>query len=587
LIPEQVAVSDMSGPIERAVESTQVHTPDKDGYDSDVYDYEDAVYLDADEQGEKALAEEAEPLGLDAIGLPPLTGPVNEQNVERFQSLLCSMIQFIHAWVKEHHKDVAALQYKERALAISFLNQFQYKSSENIFKAVIAMIAPQVQSILGQPGLQAVDLLKLPEIPDKGTLWGVYLDVPTTIVQHTIKGVYNGSSVAELSYPGIRGRTAQHLYKSKRSFDSLRDRDKCRHYRVICQQDVQPNFRQVGLCLPAPQHIRVVVLLEGLMCVYLNTLPDTPSDYYSEASIHLAIDIRRHASNVGHGDLPDFSALGLNGASPLQQGPPACSSPEKKAHLEWAQTHPDVCGNSACRKPRNRKSPWHEWHGFKEDSRCKPCYRYLEVYEKDDPNPYRYTKDYTFEDHQKWLENPANRDVCARCGAGPRPEDYHNKKWRYFCELSLCGKCYNAKYRGNENPEHTVLTLDQREHRHWVAQGNPDICYGAGCGKERPQWGTAQAKSWTGFRDKARCPNCQQKERNADPNAKKRVTAEDHKQWVAQGNPNVCGGCGATRPENKEKGHKQWTGYCENSRCGRCVRKRKKERELALAQASK
>jgi hypothetical protein len=120
-----------------------------------------------------------------------------------------------------------------------------------------------------------------------------------------------------------------------------------------------------------------------------------------------------------------------------------------------------------------------------------------------------------------------------------------------------------------------------------VAQGNPDICYGAGCGKERPQWGTAQAKSWTGFRDKARCPNCQQKERNADPNAKKRVTAEDHKQWVAQGNPNVCGGCGATRPENKEKGHKQWTGYCENSRCGRCVRKRKKERELALAQASK
>ena len=52
------------------------------------------------------------------------------------------------------------------------------------------------------------------------------------------------------------------------------------------------------------------------MCTYFNTASTTTNPHCPASTVDLINRCRQHANKSGHGSLPDFRALGLNGASP-------------------------------------------------------------------------------------------------------------------------------------------------------------------------------------------------------------------------------------------------------------------------------
>ena len=505
---------------------------------------------------------------------PSFMDPIAWDNVWRFQALIQALIWVLHNWAHSPaYKTNADLPSAERAVSIGFANYFRRNSHETIFKAVLSIISDQVQSILGNPGLQALDLLQLPGIPRQGHYWGVYLDIATLLGRLPLKpeGLYAGSSLG-LSYPGIRGRTNMHLRLSARGYDTLPVSSRSKHYSVICRADVVPNFRCVAKTETEAGKDVVVVLLEGLMCVFLNTVKTVVGRRNPIASINIIKDMRRHANQIGHGLLPDFSHLSLNSASPLHQGWVDKTHPERRAHRKWATTHADVCGNPSCSRPRPERKSWRKWHGFKENSRCPGCAKYAQKHGGvDDPNPRKFR---TEAEHREWLKDPANKDVCGGCG-DIRPEGAVD--WRGWCEQARCSRC--------RKPVSSKRTITLREHKIWLEEtGEEDIC--GGCGAPRPV--NYQAKRWAGFCEDSRCRKCQDRERAAKSKAAsqpkpKGYSASDHAKWLREpGNRDVCGECNADRPEESRK--KGWRGFCELSRCRVCCDKaRNAAKEAAKA----
>ncbi len=500
---------------------------------------------------------------------PSFMDPIAWDNVWRFQALIQALIWVLHNWAHSPaYKTNADLPSAERAVSIGFANYFRRNSRETIFKAVLSIISDQVQSILGNPGLQALDLLQLPGIPRQGHYWGVYLDIATLLGRLPLKpeGLYAGSSLG-LSYPGIRGRTNMHLRLSARDYDTLPVSSRSKHYSVICRADVVPNFRCVAKTDTEAGKDVVVVLLEGLMCVFLNTVKTVVGRRNPIASINIIKDMRRHANQIGHGLLPDFSHLSLNSASPLHQGWVDKTHPERRAHRRWATTHADVCGNPNCSRPRPERQSWRTWHGFKEDSRCPGCAKYVQTHGVEDPNPRRFR---TEAEHQEWLKDPANKDVCGACG-DPRPAGAVD--WRGWCEQARCSRC--------RKPVPSKRTLTLREHKIWLEEtGNPDVCWI--CKTKRPA--DYQAKSWSGYCEMSRCQRCYRKDREGQTQPRpKGYSASDHAKWLkTPGNHDVCGKCRAVRPEGSRK--KGWRGYCELARCRVCCdNERKAAKEAAKA----
>ncbi|KAK3897091.1 hypothetical protein C8A05DRAFT_20071 [Staphylotrichum tortipilum] len=251
----------------------------------------------------------------------------------------------------------------------------------------------------------------------------------------------------------------------------------------------------------------------------------------------------------------------MNNASPLHQGCSNPTHPNRRAHRIWAKTHPDVCGNPKCDRPRPEKYHWMTWEGFKEGSRCPKCARHLKKHGMDDPKPRAWR---TAAAHKEWLKNPANKDVCSLCGAR-RPKV--GGDWTGWCDQARCSRC-----RKPQPPARRNGTL--REHQDWLAEtGNPDVC--GRCGVKRPV--DYQEKHWIGFFDTSRCPNCRyQDKKDRQLESPKppstgpkmvRITEEQHIQWVREGNPDVCVDCNTPRPDNFRA--LAWRGFRENSRCRR------------------
>lgn len=495
--------------------------------------------------------------------------PVAEEYVLRFQALLRAMIRFIHNWARSPaYAKNAAAKRGGRAISQGFANHFRRHSHEAIFQAAITIIPTRVQTILGAPDLDASHLLSLPAIPAQGHLWGVYVDAASLVgqPQPPVVGGYVGSSVAVDSYPGIRGRVAQHLHKSVQDFDTLREKDRSRHYAMICRKDVRPNFRSLALTATDDAQRVVVVLMEGLLAAYLNTITTTPSMYNPVAAVRFIKDMRQYVNKSGHGTLPDFGRLGLNGASPLFQGWVNPAHPKRRAHREWAETHPDICGNPVCKRPRPEKYHWPTWVGFKEASRCPGCAKYLAEHGVEHPRP---KASFSREQHQEWLKDPANKDVCSVCG-DPRPEGAVN--WRGWGPQARCSRC-------RKPDQSTRRTTTFREHTIWLEKtGNPDVCFE--CKAKRP----VDYEGWVGFCEKARCPACLSRARREAKKANPKTptgpttpkpTIETHRAWLKKtGKPDVCNVCKASRPPDPRDARKRgWRNFFEDAVCGSCRNK--------------
>jgi len=57
----------------------------------------------------------------------------------------------------------------------------------------------------------------------------------------------------------------------------------------------------------------------------------------------------------------------------------------------------------------------------------------------------------------------------------------------------------------------------------------------------------------------------------------KRTSFGQHKAWVDAGNPDVCRGCGALRPDD----HRLWRGFKEKSLCSVCRNQRLRDAKAA------
>ena len=484
-----------------------------------------------------------------------MPGPVVavDEDAQRFHARPRAMIQFIHNWVPANWEKNVAQEWEDRAIAKSFANFFKNRSAKFIFDTVIAMVPLQTQSLLGKKDLRPADLLQLPAIPEEDIFWGVYMDIATLLDRDppAVEGLYAGSSVAVDSYPGVRGRVAQHISASSKPYDTLHATKISLHYWVICRPEVKPNFRAIALGRPVQIHKTPTVLLEGLTCIYFNIVSPKPSHQNPLSSINLTKEIRQHVNQQGHGNLPDFEHLGLNKALPLHQGVPRVVPRQVREHKEWARSHPDVCGNPACGRARPKSSHRAGWEGYKEDTRCVSCSKYRKANGVDDPEPA-----VTFEMHQEWVQ-AGNADVCSGCQT-QRPDDW--KRWRAFREKSRCERCYRAS---RAKPS-TILTFE--DHDKWVKAGNADVC--SVCKIQRPDnW----RKRWKGFCEHSRCSSCYKKR-----GAPVQLRSGDHKDWVKAGNADVCSVCKTQRPDDWPK--KGWRGFCQWSLCNRCYLKKRPEK---------
>ncbi len=551
-----------------AAEPTLDGQPELDGVDELNETLENSYEsLDNDDDiiGEEDEAPEEDTDDTDLLAPFPastLAGPVVEENVQRFQALIRVMIKFIRDEAQTYG-DKEWDKNERRAIAWSFVRFLRKRTLEYVVGAVIGMIPLPVQSILGRPDLEAANLLELPNIPEERTISGVYADIATLAATLAgspapdVEGTYVGSSVG-LSYPGVRGRVKEHRKVSVRDYDKLPESLQTKHYRIICRKDVTPNFRLLAV-VPATDCNRYPVgFAEGFMCIYLNTVSLTPSKHNPASTLDFAKRCRQHANESGHGSLPDFGGLGMNGASPLLQGM-SVPDPLRKAHKEWAKTHPDVCGNPKCGKARYKKNPW-KFVGFKEESRCPPCARYRDSEGVDDPSPRpALTKaashrSSTYKDHLAWVA-AGNPDVCQGCKEA-RPENWRDKRWVGFCKESLYQSCYKKKNSLTPKPP-------PPKHLAWVAAGNPDVC--RNCKTARPK--NYKDKGWIGFCEESRCRACYN-ETTTPP--------KKHQKWVTAGNPDICQDCRQARPRDYRA--KKWVGFCEKSLCRKCNEKIRREK---------
>ncbi len=516
-----------------------------------------------------------------------------EENVLRFQGLIRAMIEFLRNEAEEKIDVYRDQAYDQRAMALSLANFLLRETVDSVVTTVCNMVPPPIQSLLGQHGLKASDLLALPGIPGEGTNWGVYIDIATLVATLAVEGTYVGSSVG-LSYPGLFGRVRWHLRIAAKKYVALSDylarpdSLKSKHYQTICREDVTTGFRLIGITAAAECNRLPVGFLEAVTCTYFNTVSTTAHSHNPASTIDLIKRCRKHVNKSGHGNLPDFGALGLNGASPLHQGI-SVQNPQKKAHRKWAKTHPDVCGNPNCGKPRNMKYPW-RFHDFKDKTRCLECHAYRKLHGVDDPAPRRaHLRGGTYVEHQAWVK-AGNPDVCQSCRT-PRPADYAAKYWVGYCEESQCKRCYARYLRAKAKAQDLGLEalptthIGIHEHRQWVSLGNPDVC--GSCEIPRPKDYTA--KGWIGFREDSRCRACHTREKRAAAKVQNgqpvtiQVGIKQHRAWVARGNPDVCGSCKIPRPDNYKA--KQWRGFCENSRCCACRRLEKRAKDKAKAKS--
>lgn len=124
----------------------------------------------------------------------------------------------------------------------------------------------------------------------------------------------------------LANRVNYRIKVARKTFDQLSDSQRSYHYRQICRNGVQANFRKLAVFEGPDVPVGYLRLLEGIFVIMLGRL-GCRSRYNPAASDDMAKEVRKTLL------LPPVSWIGMNAASPLYQGfslgngPSECASP--------------------------------------------------------------------------------------------------------------------------------------------------------------------------------------------------------------------------------------------------------------------
>lgn len=180
----------------------------------------------------------------------------------------------------------------------------------------------------------------------------------------------------------------------------------------------------------------------------------------------------------------------------------------------------------------------------------------------------------TFRLHGRWVRH-GNRDVCGNCQTlrpiGPNSKTH----WTGYMEESRCHACSNYRRKhGQERPRelyllHQLMIERTKKYDTWLADGNPDVC--GNCGVTKPTDPDAR-RTWTGICEESRCRACS---RYFGTHGEERPTSLYARNTIDQHQPWLDEGnadvCGnCEEPRPENWQQRRWLGFCEQSRCSNC-----------------
>ena len=192
------------------------------------------------------------------------------------------MAAFLISWAQGiDTKEYRRRTVDQQPVAYTVLSEFR-KSADTLVETLLTAIPSQVQSVLGKPDLQPLDLLQLPLVPAEVPLWGVYVDLSTSNSQTQFlidaRGVYVGSSSNK---KGMSARIQEHVRTSQRNLETLKSYQLSAHYKTICRPEVNPCFRALALTSIGGSNDETAVIVEGLLSAYLNSVVGSMCEYAS------------------------------------------------------------------------------------------------------------------------------------------------------------------------------------------------------------------------------------------------------------------------------------------------------------------
>ncbi|KAM0439503.1 hypothetical protein ACHAQK_006216 [Fusarium lateritium] len=328
-----------------------------------------------------------------------------------------------------------------------------------------------------------------------------------------IEGVYIGSSVAYKTYIGVRGRVEYHIKQSQKEWGQIPTVKRSRHYEAIYRSDVTPEFRVLALYEVHPGNTIATTIAEQVMMIYLGTMSST-----NPIQKQFEIDIR--AAVPG---LPNLSHKGLNRGLLLAQGQHWMPR-SQGLHKEWltATGQTSQCFN--CGKPGNEACDEKGWVGWFENRRCQPCYNWRWAYGHEKPQGLITDKQL----HDIWVSN-GNADACGNpaCQEPRTPKGTFN----FWGPDMRCAACARYKSAHGQDPENPRLGLTAAKHPSWVAEGNEDV-YGT-CHAPRPA--DSHLLGWQGWMTLSKCGACLYK-----------PSAQEDAAW-AEMYGDICAICGVGR----------------------------------------
>lgn len=377
--------------------------------------------------------------------------------------------------------------------------------------------------MLGKPNLTTNDLLgRLPR-PGYGlSMFGVYIDV-------LLAGAYLGSGTR--SDGGLWQRMKDYFRMFVRGRKPNRTPPPPHEHAIAAGE--KPNLRVLFLLENDVANKQYVVLMEGILMVYLNTMPTqnfVPHEHTPEKACQMYDFIREAVPG-----LPNIG--GLNRAWPLYQGCTRIRQTGKCHHCGV------VCPPG---KPRYHLRPWNLMSRFA----CMPCYKLQRLLrgeaeqrraeltdrrelKRSNPEATRYCRN-----------KPCQQYSLALIGKLKTAEICKIKE---LGEYERCERCYHAIRRNGR--EWAPTPFD--DHVLWLKKTDQDdTCKNPYC--------TLKARRYIGFLEDARCEPCYLWEKR---NGGKLWVPTVYTQNKWEG-PRACINCGATDTPIH--------GYCQLQRCLRC-----------------
>ncbi|OJJ72374.1 hypothetical protein ASPBRDRAFT_672396 [Aspergillus brasiliensis CBS 101740] len=267
-------------------------------------EYEDQEYpAESDNAGEAIPERLTAPSSVDIIGTVDIDGT--------FACTLRAVLEDLVWWARGSSLPDTGEEF--RPVTLGYWHLLQSISVEFLVSLFVRGVPQQVQALFEKKEWSSEDLLSLPPVGDDKRQ-GVYANIATGDIDFSNRAgceVYVGSSSC------LKDRARDHLSIARNYTNRPLPNEhvKSLHYRQICREGVQSNFRKLAAFDVSIEH-GYLMLLEGVFMVLLNTyqLFRNTSRFATAASYRLAAQARLVV------EIPTVAWHGLNAAWPPSQG---------------------------------------------------------------------------------------------------------------------------------------------------------------------------------------------------------------------------------------------------------------------------